>query len=156
MFIFADLEDHLKSIRKTAMEIMPGSSSSLMDSTRGKPPGQADIVIIGGGVVGWSIAYWIKRRESDRGGLKVVVVEKDPTYSQASTVLSCGGIRQQFSLKENILLSMESADFLRNINDHLWVRNEEPIDLQFNHSGYLFLANEQCAPVMEDNFKIQR
>lgn len=37
-------------------------------------------------------------------------------YSQASTVLSAGGIRQQFSLLENIHLSLESADFMRNIN----------------------------------------
>lgn len=37
-------------------------------------------------------------------------------YSQASTVLSAGGIRQQFSLPENIHLSLASADFMRNIN----------------------------------------
>lgn len=37
-------------------------------------------------------------------------------YSQASSVLSAGGIRQQFSLPENICLSLASADFLRNIN----------------------------------------
>lgn len=39
-----------------------------------------------------------------------------PQYSQASTVLSVGGIRQQFSLPENIRLSLQSAAFLRTIN----------------------------------------
>lgn len=39
-----------------------------------------------------------------------------PQYSRASTGLSVGGIRQQFSLPENIQLSLFSVDFLRNIN----------------------------------------
>lgn len=39
-----------------------------------------------------------------------------PQYSRASTVLSVGGIRQQFSLPENIHLSLASAHFMRNIN----------------------------------------
>ena len=39
-----------------------------------------------------------------------------PQYSRASTVLSAGGIRQQFSLPENIYLSLASAQFMRNIN----------------------------------------
>ncbi|KAJ4923706.1 hypothetical protein JOQ06_013985 [Pogonophryne albipinna] len=77
-------------------------------------------------------------------------------YSQASTVLSAGGIRQQFSLPENICLSMASTQFMKNINEHLHVLNEDPVDLQFNHSGYLFLANEEVAHIMEENYKTQR
>ncbi|KAL0183013.1 hypothetical protein M9458_022388, partial [Cirrhinus mrigala] len=45
----------------------------------GLPPERADVVIVGGGVVGWSIAYWLKRKERVRDGLRVLVVEKDPT-----------------------------------------------------------------------------
>ncbi|NP_001107050.1 FAD-dependent oxidoreductase domain-containing protein 1 [Danio rerio] len=154
--VFEEVEDQFRAFRKKAVKAMPGSDWSPFELTPGLPPERADVVIIGGGVVGWSIAYWIKRKERTRGALRVVVVEKDPTYSQASTVLSCGGIRQQFSLKENILLSLESADFLRNINKHLWVTNEDPVDLQFNHSGYLFLASEKSAHVMEENYSTQR
>uniref|UniRef100_A0AAV2L2F0 Uncharacterized protein n=1 Tax=Knipowitschia caucasica TaxID=637954 RepID=A0AAV2L2F0_KNICA len=40
--------------------------------------------------------------------------------------------------------------------DHLGVLNEEPVDLQFNQSGYLFLANEDVAHIMEENYKTQR
>lgn len=40
-------------------------------------------------------------------------------YARASTVLSVGGIRQQFSLPENVQLSLFSAEFLRNINVRL-------------------------------------
>lgn len=153
---FKDLESQFRAFREKAAAAMPGSDWSPFELTPGLPPERADIVIVGGGVVGWSIAYWLKRKEGARDALKVLVVEKDPSYSQASTVLSCGGIRQQFSLKENILLSLASSDFLKNINDHLGMINEDPVDLQFNHSGYLFLASEKSAHIMEENYRTQR
>ncbi|KAL7846440.1 hypothetical protein SRHO_G00214200 [Serrasalmus rhombeus] len=153
---FQDLESQFKAFREKAAAAMPGSDWSPIQVTKGLPPERADIVIVGGGVMGWSVAYWLKKKEKVRDGVRVLVVEKDPTYSQASSVLSCGGIRQQFSLKENILLSLASADFLKNINDHLGVVNEDPVDLQFNHSGYLFLASQDVAPIMEENYTIQR
>ncbi|MCJ8742213.1 hypothetical protein PDJAM_G00079470 [Pangasius djambal] len=154
--IIQDLENQFKAFRDKVTAAMPGSDWSPIELTRGLPPEHADIVIVGGGVIGWSIAYWLKRKLMSRDALRVVVVEKDPTYSQASTVLSAGGIRQQFSLKENIQLSMASANFMKNINEHLGVLNEDPIDLQFNHSGYLFLASEASAHIMEENYAIQK
>ncbi|XP_005725448.1 FAD-dependent oxidoreductase domain-containing protein 1 [Pundamilia nyererei] len=153
---FKDLETHMEAMRKKAMDALPGSSWTPLEINPNLPPERADIVIVGGGVMGWSIAYWLKQKEMVRGGVRVLVVEKDPTYSQASTVLSAGGIRQQFSLPENIHLSLASADFMRNINEHLGVLNEDPIDLQFNHSGYLFLASEAVAHIMEENYSTQR
>lgn len=36
------------------------------------------------------------------------------------------------------------------------MENEDPVDLQFNHSGYLFLANENVAHIMEENYRTQR
>ncbi|XP_056593228.1 FAD-dependent oxidoreductase domain-containing protein 1 isoform X1 [Triplophysa dalaica] len=153
---FNDLESQFRAFREKAAAAMPGSDWTPYELTPGLPPERADIVIVGGGVVGWSIAYWLKRKEKARDALRVVVVEKDPSYTQASTVLSCGGIRQQFSLKENILLSLASADFLKNINDHLGMLNEDPVDLQFNHSGYLFLASDKSAHIMEENYRTQR
>lgn len=153
---FQDLETHFKAFREKAMDAMPGSDWSPFEKNNKLPPERADIVIVGGGVIGWSIAYWLKKKERIRDGVRVLVVEKDPTYSQASTVLSAGGIRQQFSLTENIQLSIASADFMRNINEHLSILNEDPIDLQFNHSGYLFLASENVAHIMEENYSTQR
>uniref|UniRef100_A0A8B9FUB1 FAD-dependent oxidoreductase domain-containing protein 1 n=1 Tax=Amazona collaria TaxID=241587 RepID=A0A8B9FUB1_9PSIT len=120
-----------------------------------RPPEEADVVVVGGGVVGWSVAYWLKVLEARRHGMRVLVVERDPTYSRASTVLSAGGIRQQFSLPENIRMSRFSASFLRNI-DHLGVPNEPPIDIQFQPSGYLFLASPQDADGLEAAVKVQR
>uniref|UniRef100_A0A3Q0S320 FAD-dependent oxidoreductase domain-containing protein 1 n=1 Tax=Amphilophus citrinellus TaxID=61819 RepID=A0A3Q0S320_AMPCI len=153
---FKDLEAHLAAMRKKAADALPGSGWSPFEINPNLPPDRADIVIVGGGVVGWSIAYWLKQKERVRGGVRVLVVERDPTYSKASTVLSAGGIRQQFSLLENIHLSLASADFMRNVNEHLGVLNEDPIDLQFNHSGYLFLASEAVAHIMEENYTTQR
>ncbi|KAM9846496.1 FAD-dependent oxidoreductase domain-containing protein 1 [Aulostomus maculatus] len=153
---FKDLEAQLAAMKKKAADALPGSDWSPLEINPNLPPERADIVIVGGGVVGWSVAYWLKQKERVRGGLRVVVVEKDTSYSQASTVLSAGGIRQQFSLPENIFLSLASAHFLRNINEHLSVLNEEMVDLQFNQSGYLFLASEEVAHIMEENYKTQR
>lgn len=48
--------------------------------------------------------------------MELKMLNDAPQYSRASTVLSIGGIRQQFSLPENIHLSLASADFMRNIN----------------------------------------
>ncbi|XP_017665209.1 PREDICTED: FAD-dependent oxidoreductase domain-containing protein 1 isoform X1 [Lepidothrix coronata] len=123
-----------------------------------RPPDEADVVVVGGGVVGWSVAYWLKVLEGRfrRHGMKVLVVERDPTYSRASTVLSVGGIRQQFSLPENIQMSRFSASFLRDINEHLGVPNEPPIDIQFQPSGYLFLASPEDAAKLEATVQLQR
>ncbi|KAM9781765.1 FAD-dependent oxidoreductase domain-containing protein 1 isoform X1 [Syngnathus typhle] len=153
---FKDLEAQLAATRKKVADALPGSSWSPLEINPNLPPERTDIVIVGGGVMGWSVAYWLKKKEGLRGGLNVIVVEKDTTYSQASSVLSAGGIRQQFSLLENISLSMASADFLRNINEHLGVLNEDAVDVQFNQAGYLFLASHKGAHIMEENFKTQR
>ncbi|NXQ35858.1 FXRD1 protein, partial [Alaudala cheleensis] len=123
-----------------------------------RPPDAADVVVVGGGVVGWSVAYWLKVLEGRRRqhGMRVLVVERDPMYSRASTVLSAGGIRQQFSIRENILMSRFSASFLRDINEYLGVPNEPPVDIQFQPSGYLFLASPQNAAALEATVQLQR
>ncbi|CAG0972235.1 partial Hydrogen cyanide synthase subunit HcnC, partial [Anaerolineae bacterium] len=59
-----------------------------------------DIVITGGGIMGSATAYYLSRMAP---GLKMAVVERDPSYARASTTLSMSNVRIQFSLKENIL-----------------------------------------------------
>lgn len=108
-----------------------------------------DVLVIGGGGIGSSIAYWLKKRAQE--GLNVVVVEKDPTYTTASTPLSLGGLRQQFSLVENIQMSLYGADFIRNIKEHLG----DDVDVNFTPYGYLMLATEESAEVLKQNSRLQ-
>ncbi|XP_062995403.1 FAD-dependent oxidoreductase domain-containing protein 1 isoform X2 [Elgaria multicarinata webbii] len=151
-----EFEKEMVKFRKKVKEILPGSKWSPLEMSRELPPDHADVVIVGGGIMGWSTAYWLKSREPHHGALRVVVVERDLQYSKASTVLSIGGIRQQYSIPENIQMSMFSANFLRTINEYLCIVNQPPIDIQFNPSGYLFLASEESAAVLEENVQIQR
>ncbi|XP_071068505.1 FAD-dependent oxidoreductase domain-containing protein 1 isoform X3 [Dasypus novemcinctus] len=146
----------VSEIKKKIRSFLPGGALDPLFNTSHLPPEQADVVIVGGGVLGLSVAYWLKRLEKRQGAIRVLVVERDHTYSQASTGLSVGGIRQQFSLPENIQLSLFSVNFLRNINEYLAVSDAPPLDLQFNPSGYLLLASENDAAVMESNVKMQR
>jgi len=116
-------------------------------------PHHCDIVIIGGGIMGCSIAYWLKKRSPT--GLNIVVVERDPTYSRSSTVLSVGGLRQQFSLAENIEMSLFGADFLRESKQLLSIDGKEAPDVQFNPHGYLFLSTKTGAEQLMANHKLQ-
>ncbi len=111
-----------------------------------------DVVIIGGAVMGSSIAYFLANNPDFNG--KILVIEKDPTYAQASTSLSAGGIRHQFSNTENIQLSQFGATFIKNINTHLQV-DDDIVSVDFQENGYLFLATEKGLPVLQKNHETQ-
>jgi FAD-dependent oxidoreductase domain-containing protein 1 len=113
----------------------------------------ADVVIVGGGGIGSAIAYALTARPDFSG--KVVVVERDPTYATASTALSAGSIRQQFSTPENIRLSLYGARFFREIGTLLEVEGERP-DIHFTEGGYLFLASPAGMPVLRANHAVQK
>ncbi|XP_025114034.1 FAD-dependent oxidoreductase domain-containing protein 1-like [Pomacea canaliculata] len=117
-------------------------------------PRETDFLIVGGGAIGSSVAYWLKQRNPK--GISVTVVERDPSYGRSSTMLSVGGIRHQFSVEENVQLSMFATEFLRNIKEHLSVLDETPPDVQFNHGGCLFLVPARSAPLLEKNVQMQR
>src|SRR4030067_2314150 len=81
-----------------------------------------DIIIIGGGVTGSSLAYHLLRDGLDGS---VAVLEKDPTYKYASTALSAGGVRQQFSTKVNIDICLYSIDAIERFDEELAVDGEK-------------------------------
>jgi len=112
-----------------------------------------DILIVGGGVVGCSTAYFLSAREEGRD-LRIAVVEEDSTYARASTTLSVGGIRQQFSTPENIRIAQASADFLRQAPELLAVDGEKP-ELGFVEAGYLFLATPEGGEILRENHRLQ-
>ena len=74
-----------------------------------------DVVIIGGGIIGASAAYFL----SD-AGRKVKVIEKDPTYKKASFPLSLGGFRRQFFQRENIMLGKFAREFLLKLPESIF------------------------------------
>jgi glycine/D-amino acid oxidase-like deaminating enzyme len=95
-----------------------------------------DVIIIGGGVMGASAAYWLTRMAP---GLRVLVVERDPTYARAATALSVASVRQQFSAAVNVRISRFGADFIRNFAERIGPSAEIP-DLGLKENGYLFLT----------------
>ncbi|MGD8490411.1 MAG: FAD-dependent oxidoreductase, partial [Anaerolineae bacterium] len=92
----------------------------------------ADVAIIGGGIMGAATAYHL----AQRGCTDVVILEKD-LLAQASTGLSAGGIRQQFSHPANIRLSQEAVRVFERFEEELGV------DVEFHQVGYLFLAQSE-------------
>jgi sarcosine oxidase len=112
----------------------------------------ADVVIIGGGVIGSSIATWLGADPGFDG--TVMVIERDRTYARASTPLSAGGIRQQFSIRENIEMGLHARDFLRSAAEHLSVDGEPP-ELTFREAGYLFLASAEGRTQLAENHALQ-
>jgi FAD-dependent oxidoreductase domain-containing protein 1 len=111
------------------------------------------VIVVGGGVVGSSVAYFLASHPRFSG--EVVVVERDPTYRRASSALSASAIRQQFSTPVNIEISRFGVEFLRHLGDHLGIDDERP-DVGLVESGYLFLATNAGRPVLEQNHRLQR
>ncbi|KAL6724782.1 hypothetical protein Aduo_019639 [Ancylostoma duodenale] len=118
-------------------------------------PYRAEILIIGGGLTGSSTAYWLKERFRDED-LKVVVVENNDKFTQSSTMLSTGGISQQFSIPEHVEMSLFTAEFLRHAGEHLRILDNAPPDINLLPNGFLYLARtEQEADSLRDSWKLQ-
>ena len=87
--------------------------------------------MIGGGVIGCSIAYHLARR-----GASVVVVERETLGSQ-STGRCAGGVRRQFSSGPNVEMQQLSVRLLAGLEA------ETGVDPEFRHIGYLFLLTDE-------------
>jgi glycine/D-amino acid oxidase-like deaminating enzyme len=87
--------------------------------------------------MGSALAYWLTRLEPT---VSVMVLERDPTYSSASSALSAASIRQQFTTAVNIRISQASIELLRGIGELLETDGIKP-DIGLNEAGYLYLAD---------------
>jgi FAD-dependent oxidoreductase domain-containing protein 1 len=68
-----------------------------------------------------------------------------------------GGVRQQFSLRENIELSLFGAHFLKHVDEYLGVEGQSPVDVQYRKRGYLFLTTTpQGAELLHENWSLQK
>jgi FAD-dependent oxidoreductase domain-containing protein 1 len=108
------------------------------------------VVIIGGGVMGSAIACFLARDH----GIKSIVLERDPSYTRASSALSASSIRQQFSVAANIALSQWSMAFLRRVGDELATDGDRPT-IGLIESGYLYLATHSGADALRANVEVQ-
>jgi FAD-dependent oxidoreductase domain-containing protein 1 len=118
------------------------------------PSDRADIVIVGGAIVGSSVATFLAQRPDWSG--RIVVVERDLTYRTSSTTLSAASIRLQFSTPLNIEISRFGIGLIKDLDRWLGVDGAPSPEVDFVEGGYLFLATEAGLPVLRHNHAVQR
>src|SRR6476646_1462816 len=107
----------------------------------------AEVVIVGGGCMGASVAYHLARL----GVTDVVLLEREKMLGTGSTGRNAGGVRHQFSNAANINLSIESIGLLERFAGEVG----HPID--FHQDGYLFLlSTPESVETFTRNVALQR
>ena len=103
--------------------------------------------------MGASVAWWLTKLSP---GLRICVIERDPTYAKAATALSLASIRSQFSNPVNVEISRFGVQFLREFGARLHLDAGQG-DLGLKENGYLFLGGAPESPdVMTDLAEMQR
>jgi glycine/D-amino acid oxidase-like deaminating enzyme len=111
------------------------------------PVKTADIVIVGGGVMGASAAYHL----AARGMHRVVLLEREQFFGSGATGRCAGGVRYQFGTEINVRLSIESLRMLRDFPEEIG----QAID--FRRCGYMFvLTTEPDVATFRNNVKMQQ
>ena len=109
-------------------------------------PKTAEIVVIGGGVMGASIAYHLALR----GQKNILLLEKEAFFGQGATGRCAGGVRYQFATDVNVRLSLESLPMLERFEQ------ETGQAIDFRHCGYVFLlTREEDVRVFQNNIAMQ-
>jgi glycine/D-amino acid oxidase-like deaminating enzyme len=115
-------------------------------------PRSVDVAIVGAGVAGASVAYWLTRLDPR---LSVAIVERDPSFASASSQRSASSIRQQFSSPVNIRMSQFGLRFLRDAATLLEVDGDAPA-IGLVEPGYLYLATAAQADGLRAQNAVQR
>jgi len=118
-------------------------------------PSQAtyDVVIIGGAIIGSSVAWFLADHLRFDG--TVLVVERDMSFNDSSTAHTNSCMRQQFSNPLNIEISRYAADFVRHFQHNMGDDPEVP-EIFVNHYGYMYLAgDESFAETLRANQEVQ-
>ncbi len=106
----------------------------------------ASVVIVGGGIVGTAIAYYLTQK-----GMKDVVVLEKSYISSGATGRCAGGIRQQWSESSNVRLAMRSVRHFENFKKDL------DADIEYIQGGYLLLAfDDEEEALFGKNVAMQR
>jgi len=110
----------------------------------------ADIVIVGGGIVGSATAYFLSM-DAAASGRRIVLIEREASYSTGSTGRSAGGVRAQFSTPENIAMSQFTLSVFRSLK----VMFGAEADVGFREQGYLLLAAPDTRSILAENVAVQ-
>jgi FAD-dependent oxidoreductase domain-containing protein 1 len=111
----------------------------------------ADVVIVGGGIVGSAVAYFLSGDSAFQGS-RIVLIERDPSYAQCSTARAVGGLRQQFSTPENIAMSQFTVAVFRRLKTIFGA----DADVAFREQGYLIMATADGQPLLAENVALQQ
>ena len=107
----------------------------------------ADVVIVGGGIVGASIAWHL----TEAGCRNVLIVERESHQGKGSTGKSMGGVRAQFATRPNIQMSLYSIPFYASFDERLGQPGG------YRGQGYLFVATKQAhLDYLQTNQKLQK
>ncbi|HET7578210.1 MAG TPA: FAD-dependent oxidoreductase [Bacillales bacterium] len=112
---------------------------------------RADVIIVGGGVMGSSIAYHLL---NNGFGGEICLFEKDERYEFSSTPRSAGGIRQLFTTDINIQISRFSLRTYQSFPETMAIGDEKAI-IDFKQRGYLFLGTDEMMPYLNEHIRIQ-
>jgi glycine/D-amino acid oxidase-like deaminating enzyme len=111
-----------------------------------------DLVIIGGAMIGSSIAWWTARNPDFQG--RILVLDRDLSFEFASTTHTNSCIRQQFGSEINIRISQFGVEFIRQFQDAM-ADPEAPM-IRLQDFGYLYLADTPAfAEVLAANQRLQ-
>lgn len=115
-----------------------------------------DVVIVGGAVIGSSIAFWLTENDGFDGS--ILVVERDSSYEFSSTALSTSAIRLQYSNPINIQISQFGAEFIESFQDRMrkYYPDEPAPDLGFKQNGYLYCTSPEGAEAARERVALQR
>jgi sarcosine oxidase subunit beta len=109
-------------------------------------PKTADVIVIGGGVMGASTAYHL----AESGVKDILLLEKEELFGLGATGRCAGGVRYQFATEVNIKLSLESLPILERFKE---IFGQE---IDYKQVGYLFLlTNSESVQQFKENVKLQ-
>jgi len=112
-----------------------------------------DVVIVGGAMLGSSVAWFLTDNPDFDGS--VLVVERDPSYEFAATSHTNSCMRQQFTAQINVKISQFAADFVKNFRNYMGGDPRVP-QPRLHSFGYMYLADTQArATALQEGQKVQ-
>ncbi len=113
-----------------------------------------DVVIVGGAIIGSSIAWFLSQHYDFDGS--ILVVERDMTFANSSTAHTNSCMRQQFSNPLNVKISQYAAEFVREFKELVGPDDPEVHEIAVDHFGYMYLASDdQFADTLRTNQLLQ-